>query len=263
MVWHAPSIHFHLGAWAVAAGVSFIAFWLNFMLVRNLVPKSIQEKIFFDDRLVTLLDFAAHISGIVGFLGIIIASYTGLIDAIPGQDPLPDAAIAGYFVSMTESSGVLAFKIIWTIVGTLCFLFTGAVRLYFVTYMKERVYDQNFVVQALYVESQLLGFLIMVVVAGAGGAKVYGESLLNKLPLLSDLMPGGNLLLAITILAVALAAVLVISSLPIARGKARFSIKEERKEVLESLDTLEKDFLETLDEDPEVNKGQSSEEEPT
>ncbi|MFW9916290.1 MAG: hypothetical protein ACFFGZ_11855 [Candidatus Thorarchaeota archaeon] len=216
MVLHGPSLHFHLGAWAVSAVVTFVAFWLTFFQQSGLFGEEIfpKKKI---DKYVDELDFVAHVTGIVGFIGLVAAGITGLMDATQAEnsvilgDPLK-AIIDGYEISAQDE--ILAFKVVWTIVGAYCFLFAGIMRLYFVTFRHERMYDQHSTVQVLYAEAIMLGYLIMVVVAAAGGMWVYGETILEEMPILEGFLPGrGGYLLFVTVLGVMLSAMLVMSSL--------------------------------------------------
>ncbi|MFQ5977188.1 MAG: hypothetical protein ACE5OZ_03525 [Candidatus Heimdallarchaeota archaeon] len=218
MILHGPSLHFHLGAWAVTAVVTFIAFWLSFLnqsglLKEEMVPKKHIE------QYVDQLDFVAHVTGIVGLLGVILAGITGLMDAYTWENPNKDgldqpleAILKGYDISTKYE--VLSFKVAWTIVGTYCFVFAGIIRLYFVNYRHERVYDQHSAIQVLYAEALMLGFLIMVAIAGAGGIWTYGESILERAPILEGFLPGrGGYLLFVTALALMLGITLVTSSL--------------------------------------------------
>ena len=79
MALHAPSLHFHLGAWAVTAFCTFLAFWINFLRKRNLIPEVIDKHIHPD--MVARLEYVAHVTGIIGFLGVIGSSYFGFLDA--------------------------------------------------------------------------------------------------------------------------------------------------------------------------------------
>ncbi|MHA2231721.1 MAG: hypothetical protein ACXAB4_04460 [Candidatus Hodarchaeales archaeon] len=218
MVLHGPSLHFHLGAWAVTAIATFIAFWLTFLNQSGLLKEDLLSKKQ-TDHYVDQLDFVAHVTGIVGLLGIILAGITGLMDAYTWENPNKDgldqpleAILEGYDISAKYE--VLAFKVAWTIVGTYCFIFAGIIRLYFVNYRHERVYDQHSAIQVLYAEALMLGFLIMVAIAGAGGIWTYGESILERAPIFEGFLPGrGGYLLFVTALALMLGGTLVTSSL--------------------------------------------------
>ena len=191
---HAPSLHFHLGAWAVTALCIFLAFWINFLQKRNLIPKQLQK--FIHPDTVARLDYVANITGIIGLAGVVVSAYFGFLDAsqVANVSPLDfNAFLIGFDKALATPD--LAFKVQWTIVGVQAFIFAGIIRLYFVTYKRERtVFDQHYVFQILYSESTLVGFFLMVIVAGTGGIYVYGESILSGIPILQDFLPGGNLL---------------------------------------------------------------------
>lgn len=219
MVLHGPSIHFHLGAWAVTAIATFIAFWLNFFEKRkveflgNEIPPDLIEK----------LDYVAHITGIVGLAGVFLAGITGLVDASGLTDTLiftPQDVLKGYENSMANEH--LSFKVMWTIVGAQAFIFAGALRFYFTTYRGESVYDQNPAIQVLYAEGLMLGFLIQVVIAGVGGLYTYQASMLEYLPLLDALLPGrGDILPLVSILSLMLAGMLLVTTVLVREAEAR------------------------------------------
>ena len=213
MALHAPSLHFHLGAWAVTALCTFLAFWINYLRKRHLLPEFIDKRIHPD--IVSRLEYVAHVTGIIGFLGVIGSAYFGFLDAskVSHVSPLDfNAFLIG--IDKALSNEILAFKVQWTFVGMQAFLFAGILRFYFVTVKRNSsVYDQHYVVQILYAEATLIGFFLMVIVAGAGGIWVYGESILSGIPILQDFLPGGNLLVPFVTFSGVFAILFVISSI--------------------------------------------------
>ena len=209
---HSPSLHFHIGAWAVTALCTFLAFWINFLQKRNLLPKFLEDLL--GPYAVQRLDYVAHVTGIIGFLGIVVSAYFGFIDAsgVPGASPLDiNAALKG--VDVAFGNDVLAFKVTWTIVALQAFIFAGLIRFYFVTLNHANsVYDRHTVVQVIYAESTLLGFFLLVMVAGAGGIWVYGKSILTDVPILQDFLPSGNLMIPLVVLSALLALTLLVST---------------------------------------------------
>lgn len=191
---HAPSIHFHLGAWAITAICTFLAFWINYFQKRDLIPGPFKR--FIHPDTVARLDYVATVTGIVGLAGVVVAAYTGFLDAseVPNVSPLDfNAVLKGIDAALGNVD--LAFKVQWTIVAVQFFIFAGIIRFYFVTWKRESsVYDQHFVFQILYSESTIVGFFILMVVAGTGGIYVYGKSILSGIPILEDFLPGGNLM---------------------------------------------------------------------
>ena len=210
---HAPSLHFHLGAWAVTALVTFLAFWINFMLKRGWIPEPIAKHIHPD--IVARLDYVAAITGVIGLAGVVVSAYFGFLDAslVPNVSPLDLNAFLIGFNKALESD-ILSFKVQWTIVGAQAFLFAGILRLYFVTIRKGRtIYDEHYVVQILYAESTLIGFFLMMLVAGAGGIWVYGESILSGIPILEDFLPGGNLTAPLIVIVSAFTVLFILSAM--------------------------------------------------
>lgn len=210
---HSPSLHFHIGAWAVTALCTFLAFWVNFLQKRNLLPKKLAEIL--GPYAVQRLDYVAHVTGIIGFLGIVGSAYLGFIDASGVPNPSPfdvNAALEGMNVAFNND--VLAFKVTWTVVALQAFIFAGLIRFYFVTLNHANtVYDQHYTIQIIYAESTLLGFFFIVMVAGAGGIWVYGSSILSGVPILQDFLPGGNLIVPLAVLAGLLTLTLLVSTI--------------------------------------------------
>ncbi|MHA1991852.1 MAG: hypothetical protein ACW981_16760 [Candidatus Hodarchaeales archaeon] len=210
---HSPSLHFHIGAWAVTALCTFLAFWINFMQKRNLLPNRFNKIL--GPYAVQRLDYVAHVTGIIGFLGIVASAYFGFIDAsgVPGAGPLDfNAFLIGIDASFDNIN--LAFKVTWTVVALQAFLFAGLIRFYFVTLNKaDTVYDQHSAIQIIYAEATMLGFFLLVMVAGAGGIWVYGKSILSDVPILQEFLPGGDLIIPLTTLAALLTLTLLVSTI--------------------------------------------------
>ena len=211
MVLHAPSIVFHLGAWAVTAVCIFLAYWINFFQKRDWIPEKLKP--FIHPDTVARLDYVAAITGVVGMAGVLASAYFGFLDASQIADVNPIdifAALTGFDNAL--GNDVLTFKVLWTVIGIEAFAFAGLIRLYFVTIKRESsVFDQHYVFQILYAESTLFGYACMTVVAGAGGIYVYGESLLSGKPILEDLLPGGTLMGPFVILVAIFTILFVIS----------------------------------------------------
>jgi hypothetical protein len=189
---HSPSLHFHLGAWAITGICTFIAFWFHFLSKRELVPRFLSGYI--NQNTVIKLDFVAHITGITGLLAIFVSIWTGFVDAsgyiYPNYFDL-NTLIEGYERAM--SSPVLQYKVTWTFIGMQGYIFAGALRLYFVNINKsDSIYNENVVIQILYAEATFIGFLMVIVVSGAGSIYMYGDSILSRLPILNHFLPGGD-----------------------------------------------------------------------
>jgi hypothetical protein len=140
VVLHAPSLHFHIGAWFVTSVCTFFAFWINFAQKRN-----VNFERLFGKNIVNRLDFVAHICGIVGLLGILGSAYLGLFDASSVEDPSLDnilnvnIILQGFNTAMDNQ--LLGYKVTWTVVGIQLFLIAGIIRFYIVTIRKNSVYD--------------------------------------------------------------------------------------------------------------------------
>jgi hypothetical protein len=188
---HVPSIHFHIGAWTVTALSISLAFVLNFLDKRGLLPQFIKN--FMGEHVIQQLDYVSMMTGIVGLSGLLLSVWTGLIDATGVKKPNYidiNLLVQGYEFAI--SNPILGFKVIWAFVGVQFFLLVLGIRTYFVTIKKEKsVFDQNMFIQILYVESALIGMFLMLVIAGAGGIWVSGASIFSDLPILQEFLPGG------------------------------------------------------------------------
>lgn len=198
---HAPVLHFHIGAWFVTALCTTLAFWINFLRKRKLLPDRLDE--FLGPDVIVKLDYVANITGIVGFFGILIAIYTGFIDAGGPAYPNPfdlNQVRTGILVAL--HSPLLVFKMEWTAVAITCFVTAGLLRFYFVTLQGDRtIYDENILVQIIFAELIIVGFLLLIVIAAVGGIIVDGGTILQEVPIMNQFLPGGNLLVPFVILA--------------------------------------------------------------
>ncbi|MHA2224950.1 MAG: hypothetical protein ACXAC8_07085 [Candidatus Hodarchaeales archaeon] len=199
MVLHAPSLHFHIGAWFVTAVCTFLAFWINFIQRREFFQNlpGIGPVLNFDrwlgKNIVNNLDFVAHVCGIVGFFGILGSAYLGLIDASGIENPyLLDFAIAFRGLDKAMANELLGYKVVWTIVGIQLFFLAGIIRFYFVTIHKTQIYDTHIAVQTIYSGAAMWGFVIMVAISAAGGIISYQESIMQDIPILNNLLPGSE-----------------------------------------------------------------------
>ncbi len=206
MVLHAPSIHFHIGAWFVTAVCTMLALGLNFLQRRELLNS---EKWFGTD-IVKNLDFTAHVTGIIGLGGILMGAYLGLIDA-SGVDihfsfqSLEDVLnTILFFLDFTVplkgfetgiNNQILGYKIIWTVVGMQLYLISGIIRLYFVTIRKIKISEIHLGIQLIQSVSSLVGFIVMISIAATGGMYSYSESFIEEIPILQNLLPNSEFLL--------------------------------------------------------------------
>jgi hypothetical protein len=185
-----------------------IAFWLNLIFVilnrTDNISQSFLER---GKNFVNGLDFTAHICGIVGLAGILGSAYLGLIDAsgIEFEFSLQDYeailnsilvlidinnALQGFDAALNDQ--LLGYKVVWTVVGTYLFLFAGILRFYFVTMNKTKIYDTHLGVQIVYSGASMWGFVIMVAISATGGIYSYGESIMEKIPILQNMLPGSE-----------------------------------------------------------------------
>jgi len=219
---HPILLHFHIALLAASLITSIIVFILSILNNLNLFQKK-PLSLLFNKRLkiseptfiqiIDKFEFVAFICLIYGLFMLFIAAMAGFLDAsgnIGISNVNLDNLLLG--IEIAGKSEVISYKVIWSIFGTYFFIFAGLMRIYFVNYRQERLYNKNnLLIQILYLGSQTFGYLIFTMVAGAGAIIVYGGTLINDIPILSDFLPGGRGdLLPIVLLAVFLGLVLII-----------------------------------------------------
>jgi heme/copper-type cytochrome/quinol oxidase subunit 3 len=157
-------------------------------------------------------EFVAFVSLVFGLLSLFIAMITGFLDA-SGKIGLADVNIDTFMLGIetASKSEIITFKVIWATYGTIFFVYASLIRIYFVNYRHERLYDQNVLFQLVYIISQAIGYLIFMIVAGAGAILVYGGTLVSDIPILEMFLPQGvGDLLLIVILASVLILILTV-----------------------------------------------------
>ncbi|MHA1992367.1 MAG: hypothetical protein ACW981_15070 [Candidatus Hodarchaeales archaeon] len=189
---HSPVVHFPIGGLFVTVIATSMAFLLNFLIARDKIPSSLKK--FLGDDIITKLDFVAHVAGIIGLFGIILATFTGILDA-GGANSLfiTDLSIIIKGISSTLASNLLTYKIGMTIIVFNIFLVAGIFRLYFVTYKgKKHMYHNSIYIQLIYLISILYGFTFLVLIGAVGGILASGSTVLSQIPFVNELLPGGN-----------------------------------------------------------------------
>jgi uncharacterized membrane protein len=189
---HSPVVHFPIGGLFVTVIATSIAFLLNFLIKRDKIPKSLKR--YLGDDIITKLDFVAHVAGIIGLFGIILSTFTGILDA-GGANSLviTDFGIILAGISNSLASSLLTYKIGLTIITFNIFLVAGIFRLYFVTFKgNKNMYQNSLTIQLVYLISILYGFTHLVLIGAVGGILTSGSTVLSQIPLVNELLPGGN-----------------------------------------------------------------------
>ncbi len=203
MVLHAPSIHFHIGAWFVTALCTTLVLIINLFKQKNFL--NFQDRV--SEETIQNLDFAAHIGGIIGLGGILVAGYLGLIDASGVDFHIAVSSIEEIFTTVlfffdfgvplqglekSINQPQLGYKVVWTVVGMQLYFISGIIRFYFVTLKKNKISDIHLGIQSIYSGAAVLGFIMMVSISATGGIYTFNESFLTDLPILNNLLAGSN-----------------------------------------------------------------------
>jgi hypothetical protein len=146
------------------------------------------------EDIVTKLEFVSHISGIIGMLGIILATVSGILDA-GGANTfiITDINIILIGISNSLSSSLLTYKIVFTIFAFNMFMAAGVFKLYFVNYRgKKHLFQNNIAIQVIYLEAIIFGFFSLILIGSVGGIISSGSTVLSQIPVINELLPGGN-----------------------------------------------------------------------
>ncbi|UCE14169.1 MAG: heme-copper oxidase subunit III [Candidatus Heimdallarchaeota archaeon] len=199
---HPIVLHFHIALLAFSIITSVIACILSILGRLDIFNRKFLSRIFKEKISVTpdtfviytdKFEFVAFISLIFGLLSLFPAMLTGFLDA-SGKFGLDHISIETLLLGIENAgrSEFISFKVIWATVGTSFFIYACILRVYFVNYRKERLYGQNILFQLVYLSSQIIGYLIFVIVAGAGAILVYGGTLISDIPILEAFLPQGE-----------------------------------------------------------------------
>ncbi|MFX0091730.1 MAG: heme-copper oxidase subunit III [Candidatus Hodarchaeota archaeon] len=207
---HPIVVHFHIALFAFSVFATVVAFVLSFLvkssffrerILKGLLKELISEKSITGS--IVQFEIASFLAIIMGFLGILVAMFAGFMDAsgLGIEGLLEGRIIEGLLLGMKAASeGVsLSYKVTYSIFGAYCFILAGVMRLYYMNYRKESIFDQVFLIQLVFVGTQILGYLVLTLVAGTGAQIAYGETAIELIPIISDFLPGrsGNLLILI------------------------------------------------------------------
>ena len=199
---HPIVLHFHIAALALGLVTSLLAiifavFEKTGLFNSSKIKKFFRGKELLDiDTCVTYADkfeFVAYIFLIYGLITLVVAGFAGFLDA-SGNIGISNISIENLFrgLSRASQSEVISYKVIWAIIGTSFFIYALVIRVYFVNYRKERLHDQHFIYWILHTISQLVGYILFTLVAGAGALIVYGGTLISDIPLFGEFLPGGD-----------------------------------------------------------------------
>ncbi|MGY5858666.1 MAG: hypothetical protein RTU63_04800 [Candidatus Thorarchaeota archaeon] len=158
MAIHPVFVHFHTGILSAAAGVALLNLLLRIAFKDSInTPGSRWARIFHQ------ADIYIYVGSIIGFLGLIAGAVTGFME--------PD-----YPYAVLESSAIMRFKILWSIVTLEIYFFLIVVR--------AKLGDRVWVKPSTYIPYAtlvLIGGGLMVIMGALGGLAVYSESIMAPL----------------------------------------------------------------------------------
>jgi hypothetical protein len=155
---HPVFVHFHTGILATAAALALISLVLRFLFRDNIRTPGTRLA-----RLFHYIDVYIFIGSIIGFIGLIVAMVTGFMEP-------------NYTLAALESSPIMRFKILWSIVCVEIYLFLIVVR----ARLGDRVWTGT-ASSLIYGILVIVGGLFVIIIAALGGIAVYGESILSPI----------------------------------------------------------------------------------
>jgi heme/copper-type cytochrome/quinol oxidase subunit 3 len=199
---HPIVLHFHIATLALGLFTSILSILLTVFERTGFFRNRIVKKIFFgrillDEESCHLytdkFEFSGFLFLVFGIITLGVAGIAGFLDA-SGNIGINNINLDNFYrgINSASQSEVLSYKVIWSIIGTAYFLYAAALRIYYVNYRKERFHNQHYLIWILHAFSQLIGYIILTLVAGVGAIIVYGGTLITDIPLLGEFLPGGN-----------------------------------------------------------------------
>ena len=200
---HPIVLHFHIANLALSiftflVAIVVVIFEQTDFFNRRRVRRIFRGRELMDQRTCRIyadkFEFVAFMFLIYGIVTLVVAGIAGFLDASGnvgiGTISL-DNVVAG--ISEASLSSILGYKVIYAIIGSSYFLFAAVIRIYFVSYRKERFFSQHPFYWVVFILSQILGYLLLTLVSGAGAIRVYGGTLISDIPILGEMLPGGSI----------------------------------------------------------------------
>ncbi|MFX1512556.1 MAG: heme-copper oxidase subunit III [Promethearchaeota archaeon] len=189
---HPITVHFHIAffTFSVFATVGAVILSLVCRFKIHTKINNLNEETIY--KYIDHLEFGSFFAIVLSIIDVPVAGLAGLLDASGriGEISL-DALIEG--VDKASQSSLISYKMNWAIVGTFYFVFVAAMRVYYVNYRKERIYDQNILIQLVYVINQIIGYLFITLVGGTGAILVFGGTTIQDIPVIKELLSGGDI----------------------------------------------------------------------
>jgi heme/copper-type cytochrome/quinol oxidase subunit 3 len=199
---HPIVLHFHIALLAFSLLTSLLATMIAIFdrtdfFNRDIIKKVFRGRVLLDAKTCKKyshkFEFVAFAVLIYGLFSLLIAAIAGFLDA-SGNFGITNISIDNVLlgISSAAKSETISFKVIWSIIGTVFFLYAAVMRIYLVSYRKVRFYDQHYLYWVINALSQAFGYIVLTLVAGAGALIVYGGTLITDIPILGDFLPGGK-----------------------------------------------------------------------
>jgi heme/copper-type cytochrome/quinol oxidase subunit 3 len=199
---HPIVLHFPVASLALSVFTTIVAIIFTIMEKLDFFNRNRVKKFTRGKELITqqsCRQFATQYESISFFLlivGLAILPITGLAGFLDASGNIGISNVnldnLAQGVANAARSEVISYKVIWAIIGTALFLYAAIIRIYFVNYRKVRFYDQPILYWFIYAISQIVGYLVLTLVAGAGAIIVYEGTLIQDIPIFSSFLPGGH-----------------------------------------------------------------------
>ncbi len=209
---HPITVHFHIAFFTFSIFATIAAVILSLLCKLKIYTKikQLDEETIY--KYIDHLEFGSFFAILLGIIDVPIAGLAGLLDA---SGRIGEVSLEALRLGMNKASesSIISYKMNWAIVGTFYFVFVAAMRVYYVNYRKERIYDQNILIQLVYVINQIIGYLFITLVGGTGAILVFGGTTIQDIPIIKELLPNGNIdPLIIVILGVGLSTIAILAS---------------------------------------------------
>ncbi len=200
---HPIVLHFHIANLALSIftlllAITVSAFERTDFFNRKLVKRTFRGRELLSQQTCRTyadkFEFVAFMFLLYGIVTFFVAGVAGFLDA-SGNIGIGEINLDNLLLGISEASlsSILGYKVIYSIIGVSYFLFAALIRIYFASYRKERIFSQHPLYWIVLLLSQILGYILLTLVSGAGAIRVYGGTLISDIPIFGEFLPNGSL----------------------------------------------------------------------